>query len=80
MKSPVIVIALASLSITLATQMPASASPKQQGAAPKYTSVKPNQTKPTVPVQAATVRQDATEDGTEVAIRLQDAHHGDGAI
>jgi hypothetical protein len=80
MKSPVIVIALASLSMALATQAPASASPKQQGSAPRHTSLKPSQTKPTVPVQAATVRQDTEENGTDIAIRVQDARRGDSSI
>lgn len=80
MKFPVTVIAFASVSLTLAAQTPASASPKQQGVAPKHTSLKPSQMKPTVPVQAATVRQDTEENGTDIAIRIQDAHRGDSSI
>lgn len=80
MKSPVIVIALASLSMTVAALTPVSAAQKNQRPAARHTSLNANRTIPTVPVQAAAVRQDTSEDGTGIAIRLQDAHHGDGAI
>jgi hypothetical protein len=80
MKFPVTVIAFASVSLALTGQTPASASPKQQGSAPRHMSFRPAQTKPTVPVQAATVRQDSTQDGNDIAIRLQDAHRGEGPL
>lgn len=80
MKSPMIVIALASFSLAVAAQGPASAAQKHQRPTAKYMNMKAGQTTPTVPVQAAAARQDTSEDGTGIAIRLQDAHHGDGAI
>ena len=80
MKFPVTVIALAGLTLTLAAQAPTSASEKPQRPAAKYTSVKSSRVTPTVPVQAASTRQDTGGDNTDIAIRIQDAHHGDGAL
>jgi hypothetical protein len=35
---------------------------------------------PTVPVQPTAARTDFDGDGTDIAIRLQDGHHGDGTL
>jgi hypothetical protein len=80
MKSPMIVIALAGFSLTIAAQGPASAAQKHQRPPAKYMTMKAGRTAPTVPIEAAAARQDASEDGTGIAIRLQDGHHGDGVL
>jgi hypothetical protein len=80
MKSPVIVIALAGFSMMVAAQGPASAAQKHQRPPTRYTVLQADQTTPTAPIQATAVRQSSVEDGTGVAMRLQDAHHGDGGL
>ena len=80
MKSPVIVIALAILALTVAALTPVSAAQKDQRPPTRYTDLQTGRATPTAPIQAAALRQSSSEDGTGVAIRLQDAHHGDGGL
>jgi hypothetical protein len=80
MKSPVIVISLASLSLTVAAQGSVSAAQKQQRPPTRYTVLQADRTTPTAPIRPVAVRSSSFEDGTGVAIRLQDAHHGEGGL
>jgi hypothetical protein len=76
--SPVLV--LAGLSLTVMAAAPATAAAKQQRLSAKYTSLNAAKPIPTVPVQPTAARQDFDGDGTDIAIRLQDGHHGDGSL
>ena len=79
MKSPVIVIALTGFSL-IAAQGPVSAAQKHQRPPIRYTVLQTDQTTPSAPIQNTAIRQSSSEDGTGVAIRLQDSHHGDGGL
>lgn len=80
MKHAIPVCLLAGLSLTVMASAPASAGARQQRAPANYTAMNATKPAPAVPVQPAAARTYLDEDGTDIAIRLQDAHHGDGTL
>jgi hypothetical protein len=80
MKHSVPVLVLAGLSLTLMAAGPASAASKHQRPPAKYTALNAERTTPTMPAESTAARTDFGGDGTEIAIRLQDGHHGDGNL
>ncbi|MGU3359536.1 hypothetical protein ACLBWX_04300 [Methylobacterium sp. M6A4_1b] len=80
MKHSVSVIVLAGLSVAATAFVPASAAAKRHRPPAQYTSMNAERTTPTVPVQPITAGQDFGGDGTDIAIRLQDGHHGEGQL
>jgi hypothetical protein len=75
-KFPVTLTAFVGVSLAVAAQTPASAAQKHQRPAARYTSLNTDRANPPAPVQAAAI----LDPGTEIAIRLQDAHRGDGPL
>ncbi|WP_156648055.1 hypothetical protein [Methylobacterium sp. Leaf88] len=80
MKHSIPILGLVGLSLAALSSAPASAATRQQRLPAKYTALDAAKTKPAIPAQPTTARQDFNADGTDIAIRLQDGHHGDGSL
>jgi hypothetical protein len=80
MKYSISVLVLAGLSLSVMASAPASAAARHQRVPARYTAMNAAKPTPTVPVQPTAARTDFDGDGTDIAIRLQDGHHGDGTL
>jgi predicted membrane-bound mannosyltransferase len=80
MKSPMIGVALAIFPLTVTAQEPVSATQRYQRSVSTGTAARADQAPPNVLISAVAARPYSFDDGGSIAIRLQDAHHGDGPM